>query len=98
MQGDSPAERIRQLRAGRVLALKAATEFVTGTFVTSEEKLSTTTTIITRDGVTTGSRQKVLDETTLARIRGVIQAPPVVGSWKSAEAQLFFYAIGTKLK
>jgi len=97
IQGDTATERIRQLRVARVLALKATTEFIHETVVMSEEKLNQTTTITTRDGVTTGSTRKILEETTLARIRGVIKAPAEVGSWKSADGKLFFYAIGTKL-
>lgn len=97
VQGETAAERVRQLRVGRVLALKATTEFINDTVVNSEEKLSRTSTVTVQDGVKSASTQKVLERTTVAKIQGVIKAPAQVGSWKSADGQLFFYAIGTKL-
>ena len=94
----SPAERVRELRVARIQALKQAAEFANPTQITSEAKLSETTTVTQRDGVKSAVTTKSLDETTTAEIRAMLKAPPRVGSWKSSDGQIFFYAIGTKLK
>ena len=95
--GDSPAERVRQLQVARTRALMAAGEFIGTTIVTSEEKFSDTTTADTVNGHKTAERHKVLEETIVAKIRALIKAPPVLGTWKSSDGQLFFYAIGAQI-
>jgi hypothetical protein len=95
--GDSPAERVRQLQVARVRALKAASDFIGITTFASEEKFSDTTTITNINGVKTSRGQKLLEETTVAKINALVKAPPVVGTWKSGDGQLFFYAIGTQI-
>jgi hypothetical protein len=95
--GDSPAERVRQLQVARTRALKVASEFIGTTIVTSEEKFSDTTTVGTVNGDKRSEQRKVLEETTVAKIKVLIKAPPVVGTWKSGDGQLFFYAIGTQI-
>ena len=96
--GDSPAERVRELQVARTRALKAASEFISTTSVTSEEKFSDTTTVASVNGVKTSGRRKILEETTVAKIEALVKAPPVVGTWKSGDGQLFFYAIGTQIQ
>src|SRR6266436_6175565 len=92
--GDSPAERVRQLQVARTRALKVASEFIGTTIITSEEKFSKKTTVTNFNGVKTSARRELLEETTLAKIKALVNAPPVVGTWKSGDGQLFFYAIG----
>jgi hypothetical protein len=96
--GDSPQEKIRQLRVGRIQALKSAIEFINETNISSQEILKETTTVTTSNGNKSGTNTKTLDETTVAQIKGVIKAPPEVGSWKSPDGSLFYYAVGIKLK
>lgn len=95
--GDSPAERVRQLQVARTRALKAASEFFNTTNVTSEVKFSDTTTVTNSNGVKTSGGRKLLEETTVAKINALVKAPSVIGTWKSADGQLFFYAIGTQI-
>jgi hypothetical protein len=95
--GDSPAERLRQLQVARIRALKVACEFIGTTIVTSEVKFSETTTVTNINGVKTSGRRKLLEETTVAKINAIVKAPPVIGTWKSGDGQLFFYAIGTQI-
>ena len=95
--GDSPAERVRQLQVARTRALKAASDFIGTTNVTSEEKFSETTTVTDINGVKSSGRRKLLEETTVAKIKALVNAPPVVGTWKSGDGRLFFYAIGTQI-
>jgi hypothetical protein len=85
---------MRQLQVARIRALKVASEFIGTTMVTSEDKLSETTTVDTVNGDKISEQHKVLAETTVAKIKALVKAPPVVGTWKSGDGQLFFYAIG----
>jgi hypothetical protein len=96
--GDSPAERVRQMQVARIRAIKAASEFIGTTIVTSEEKLSDTTTVVTVNGDKMSEQHKVLEETTVAKIKALVKAPPVLGTWKSGDGQLFFYAIGAQIQ
>jgi hypothetical protein len=95
--GDSPAERLRQLQVARIRALKVASDFIGTTIVTSEQKFSDTTTVTNINGVKSSGTQKLLEETTVAKIKALIKAPPVVGTWKSGDGKLYFYAIGTQI-
>jgi hypothetical protein len=95
--GDSPAERVRQMQVARIRALKAASEYIGTTIVTSEEKLSDTTTVVSANGDKRSEQHKVLEETTVAKIKALVKAPPVLGTWKSGDGQLFFYAIGAQI-
>jgi hypothetical protein len=95
--GDSPAERLRQLQVARIRALKVACEFIGTTIVTSEQKFSDTTTVTNINGVKSSGTQKLLEGTTVAKIKALIKAPPVVGTWKSGDGKLYFYAIGTQI-
>jgi hypothetical protein len=98
VSGDSPAERIRQLQVARIRALKFTSEFIGTTSVTSEDNLSNTTTVDTVNGDKMSEQHKVLEETTVAKIKALVKAPPVVGTWKSGDGQLFFYAIGAQIE
>jgi hypothetical protein len=42
-------------------------------------------------------QRKVLEETTVAKIKALVKASPVLGTWKSEDGQLFFYAIGAQI-
>jgi hypothetical protein len=81
--GESPAERVRQMQVTRIRALKAASEFIGTTILTSEVKLSDTTTIDSVDGEKMAEQHKVLEETNVAKIK----TPPVLGTWKSGDGQ-----------
>jgi hypothetical protein len=95
---DSAGERVRQLQVARTRALKVASEFIGTTIVTSEEKFSKKTTVTNVNGVKTSARRELLEETTVAKIKALVNAPPVLGTWKSGDGQLFFYAIGTQIR
>jgi hypothetical protein len=96
--GDSPAERVRQLQVARTRALKVASEFISTMIVTSEEKFSKKTTVTNINGIKTSARRDLFEEKTVAKIKALVNAPPVVGTWKSGDGQLFFYAIGTQIR
>jgi hypothetical protein len=90
-------ERLRQLRVGRINALRAAAEFISPVEVNAETSLRETTSIRNTDGVKSFETRKVLDESTRTKLEAILRAPVPVGSWKSADGKLFFYALGSKL-
>lgn len=94
---ETPAERIRQLRVGRINALRAAAEFTSPVEVTSESSLRETTSIHNTKGVKTAETRKVYDENTRTKLEAILRVPSQIGSWKSTDRKLFFYAIGAKL-
>jgi hypothetical protein len=96
--GDSPVERVREMQVARIRALKAVSEFIGTTILASEEKFSDRTTVETVDGDKTSEQHKAFEETVVAKIKALVKAPPVVGTWKSDDGQLFFYAIGTQIQ
>jgi hypothetical protein len=94
---ESPLEKLRQIRVGRIQAIKAAAEFIQETKVKSQEKLTEESTVTRTDGKKTATSTKIFEESTLTQIEALLKVPPQIGSWKSSDGQLFFYAIGTEL-
>lgn len=95
---DSPQEKLRQIRVGRIQAMKAAAEFIRETKVTAQEKFTQESTVTRVDGAKTGTSTKTYEESTLTQIEALLKVPPQIGSWKSSDGQLFYYAIGTQLR
>ena len=79
-------------------AQKQAILFLEQTKVVAQEKLIERTTIVTKDGKSSVEIFKTLDESTLAQCQGALPALIDIGTWKSADGSLFFFAIGKKLK
>ena len=97
VRGDSSQERLRQLRVGKVQAQKAAVAFAEQTKVVAEEKLVEKTTVAVEGQKKSLSVLKTIDETTSIKVSGVLKSLDEVGSWKSADGTLFFYALGKLL-
>jgi hypothetical protein len=95
---DSPQEKLRQIRVGRIQAIKAAAEFVQQTRIKAQEKFTEESTVSRADGTKNGTSTKIFEESTLTQIEALLKVPPQIGSWKSSDGQLFFYAIGTELR
>ena len=96
--GVGAAERIRQLRVARIQALREAVSFAEATHVSTKDEMNETTKIQNANGKKTVSSTLTLDESTIATIKAIIKSPQDIGSWKSVDGQLFFYAVGTKLE
>ncbi len=94
---ETASERLRQIRVGRINALRAAAEFMNPVEVRTETTLKETTSIRNINGIKTAENRKTFDDITRTKLEAILRAPPVVGSWKSNDGKLFFYAIGTKL-
>jgi hypothetical protein len=95
---DSPQERLRQIRVGRIQAIKAAAEFIQATQIKAQEKLTQDSTVTRVDGKKSGTSMDVFEESTVTQIEALLRVPPQIGSWKSADGELFFYAIGAQLQ
>jgi hypothetical protein len=94
---DSPQEKLRQIRVGRIQAIKAAAEFIQATKVRAQEELTQESKVTSVDGKKSGTSTDTFEESTLTQIEALLSVPPQIGSWKSSDGQLFFYAIGTQL-
>jgi len=97
IQGSDAKEQMRQLKVGRMQAIKAIAEFIQPSKIDMQTTLHETTEVITQSGKKSGNQTKELTESTRTTIEGMITAPPQVGVWKSKDRQLFFYAVGKKL-
>jgi hypothetical protein len=95
---DSPQERLRQIRVGRIQAIKAAAEFIQATKIKAQEKLTQDSTVTRVDGKKSGTSMDVFEESTVTQIEALLRVPPQIGSWKSSDGELFFYAIGAQLQ
>ena len=89
---------MRQIRVGRIQAIKATAEFVQQTRIKAQEKFTEESTVSRADGRKNGTSTKIFEESTLTQIEALLKVPPQIGSWKSSDGQLFFYAIGTELR
>jgi hypothetical protein len=98
MATDSPQERLRQIRVGRIQAIKAAAEFIQTTKIMAQEKLTQDSKVTREDGKKSGNSTDSFEESTLTQIEAMLRGPPQIGSWKSSDGQLFFYAIGAQLQ
>lgn len=94
---ETSSERLRQIRVGRINALRAAAEFMNPVEVRTETTLKETTIVRNSNGIKTAENRKTFDDTTRTKLEAILRAPPLLGSWKSPDGKLFFYAIGTKL-
>lgn len=97
VQDDSASERLRQLRVGKLYALKAVAEFIMPVKVDTQTQLTEKTTVVITEKGKSGKSFKELDETTRTSVETVLKAPEQVGSWKSADGKLFFVALGQQL-
>lgn len=98
VRDNSSSDTLRQMRVGRVHAQKEAVQFLEQTKVVSEDKLIEKTVITTKDGKKSAEVLKTLDEATSATVRGLLPSLSLIGTWKSADGNLFFYAIGKQIK
>ena len=90
-------ERLRQIRVGRSNALRAAAEFMAPTEVKAETTLRETTTIRREDGTSKGEARKTFDDITRTKVEAILRSLAQVGTWRSPDGMLFFYAVGSKL-
>ncbi|HEY0793378.1 MAG TPA: hypothetical protein VGD78_20115 [Chthoniobacterales bacterium] len=95
---NSAQEKLRQVRVGRIQAMKAAAEFIQQTKVSAQEKLTQESMVSRVDGAKSSSSTKTFEESTLTQIEALLKVPPQIGSWKSSDGQLYFCAIGTQLR
>lgn len=97
VRGATSEEKVRQLRVARVQAQKEAIAFTEQTQVVADEKLVEKTTVAVEGQRTSISVLKTIDQTTRTKVGGVLKSLTPVGSWKSSDGTLFFYALGKRL-
>ncbi|HEY8668856.1 MAG TPA: hypothetical protein VIL86_19570 [Tepidisphaeraceae bacterium] len=96
-KGESSAERLRQIKVARVQAQKEAVAFAEQTSVVATDERKVQTTITQESNSKSLSQVETLNETTVAKVHGVLKGLPEVGTWYSPDGTLFFCAVGRKL-
>lgn len=97
IRGDSGEEHLRQIKVARAQAQKGAVSFAEGTDVIAEENSTEKTVITQKDGQKTATSLKEYDESIQTKVKGVIHSLNDIGTWKSPDGKVFFFAIGCQL-
>lgn len=96
-----PATATELLRRRTVAQLKAqsgAVAELNGTAVKSTTLMTTKDTVTMHNGAESGSSQETLDESIVTEAKGVIKGMPVIGTWLDKTGQIYFLAIGKRIK
>lgn len=94
----SPEETLRQLKVGRIQAQKEAVTFTQTTKVEAEDHVRTETIVVNKNGAKTASSMTIIDESTMAAVQGIVGSLQDIGTWKSKDGTVFFYALGLCLR
>jgi hypothetical protein len=70
---------LRQIRVGRLQAIKAAAEFIQETKIKAQGKFTEESTVSRVDEKKNGTSTKVFEESTLTQIEAVLKVPPRSG-------------------
>lgn len=94
---DSGKEYIRRNKVARAQAQKEAASFAEETEVVVEEHNTEKTVINNNNGQKSVYTMKEYDESIRTKVKGLISSMTDVGSWKSSDGKVFFFAIGCRL-
>lgn len=95
---DSPGELMRRRMVALAKAKAHAVAALNGNKVTVTSVLTTKDEITIENGVERGSSTEVLEEKIVMEARGVIKMIPQVASWMNKSGELYYIAIGKRLK
>jgi hypothetical protein len=98
IEQDSPTERLRRLRVGRMHAQREAVSFAEATQVSAEDKKTETTVSRNEDGKKHATVVTTFDEITIARVKGAVKSLAEIGTWITPDGTLFCFALGRKLE
>lgn len=97
IRDDSGQEHLRQMKVARAQAQKEAVSFAEETEVVVEESRTEKTVINNQNGQKSVYTMKEYDESVRTKVKGLISSMTDVGSWKSSDGKVFFFAIGCRL-
>ena len=93
-----PDETLRQLKVGRIQAQKEAVTFTEQTTIVAEDRVQKKTTLANENGKKTASSTTTIDESTMAAVKGILGGLKEIGTWKSLDGSVFFYALGARVE
>ncbi len=97
VDGDSPDERLRQIKVGQAHAQREAVTFADQETIVVHEIEVDTTTITKSAGQTTVHVSRVHDSTVSAKVHGIVKGMQPAGTWKSSDGTVFYYALAIRL-
>jgi len=97
VNGDSPDERLRQIKVGQVHAQREAVTFADQETIVVHVIEVDTTTITKTAGQTTVHVSRVHDSTITAKVHGIVKGMQPAGTWKSTDGTVFYYALAIKM-
>lgn len=92
------AELLRRRTVAQTKAKSGAVAELNGTSVKSTTILTTKDTVIIQNGIESGSSEETLNESIVIEAKGVVKEMPVVGTWLDKTGQIYFLAIGKRIK
>ncbi len=95
---ETATELLRRRTVAKAKALANAVAELNGTQVKSTVIMTTKDKVIVHDGVESGITDQMLDETIVTEAKGLVKGLPVIASWLSKNGEIYFLALGKKLK
>lgn len=95
---ETATELLRRHTVTKAKALANAVAELNGTQVKSTTILTTKDKVIVHEGVVSGNTEEVLNETIVTEAKGSVKGLPVIGSWMSKNGEMYFLALGKRLK
>lgn len=94
----TPAELLRRRTVAKVKAQANAVAELHGSQVKAKTILTSKSRVVVRNGTESGIVEEALDETIVTEARGALQGMPIVATWMDKAEQMFFLAIGKRIK
>jgi hypothetical protein len=96
---DSPRERMRRITVARAKALKELVRLFETTHVVAKEEAITETVVVTdTEGRQTARVEERLRDEYREHVASFLKTPEIVATWLSEERDMFFLAVGKRLK
>jgi hypothetical protein len=92
------SELIRRRTVAQTKAKSGAVAELNGASVKSTTIMTTKDTVIIQKGIEFGRSEETLDESIVIEAKGVIKEMPVIGTWLDKTGQIYFLAIGKRIK
>ena len=94
----SGTEILRRNTVARSKAQASVVALVNGDRVKAESRMTTSDKTSVKNGQETAGSEETLDEQIVTEAKGLIRGMPTVATWMNSDKNLYFVAIGIKLK
>jgi len=94
----SASELLRRRTVAQLKAQSGAVAELNGTSVKITKLMTTKDTVTIHNGTESGSSEETLDESIVTEAKGIVKGMPVIATWLDKTGQLYFLAIGKRIK